>query len=325
MPRVRGDKDYLFPVNGLNTESSPLNFPEQSAVDLLNVQVDFDPLRLKVRNGLKVEAAGSTGTLALGGVPLAPVDAFTAYRWDNVDNDSTKSFIVVQLGKKLYFNDATAADVSGARQTFYIDLTTLKSGTAEGTDALAASTRVQFQEVKGRLMIVSRAIEPTLLSYDSSVPTVQANKLTLQIRDTLGVDDSLAVDERPNSLSQEHEYNLYNQGWHQQRKAAVGGAYVDPIATFHTAHSVYPSNADIVWVGMVDNEAELIFDPDVLKDQTFGSSPSAKGHYVVDAFDIDRETYRGAPTTGTGSYGGSGGIGGGAGGIIYTPAPTEAL
>lgn len=327
MPRVRGDKDYLVPIKGLNTEANPLNFPEQSAADLLNVQMDYDPLRIKVRKGLAAEAAGTTGSISEGGAPLTSTAAYQVYRWDNVNNDADVSFIVVQVGNKLYFNDATAADVSGARQTFIVNLDDLKSGTTEGTLAIATATRVQFQNVKGRLMVVSRAIDPTLISYDPSVPTVQTNKLSLKIRDSLGIDDGLGVDERPSTLSENHEYNLYNQGWYQQRRKTSAGSYVDPVSEFNTVNSEYPSNADIVWVGMVESSGDLIFDAEWLKDQTFGSSPAPRGHYIVDAFNIDRETYRSSPTTTTGSVGGSTGStgAGGAGGVVKTPGDTEPL
>jgi len=154
-------------------------------------------------------------------------------------------------------------------------------------------------------MIVSRAIDPVIITYDPSGNTITNSKLTLQIRDTLGIDDGLGIDERPASLAEEHEYNLYNQGWYQLRRKASAGSYVDPVAEFNTIHSEYPSNADIVWVGMVESSGDLIFDPEWLKDQTFGSSPAPRGHYIVDAFDIDRETLQTNPQNPTGSVGGS--------------------
>jgi len=325
MPLVRGDKDYLVPIKGLNTEASPLQFPESSAVDLLNVQTDYDPLRVRVRKGLEEEASGTTGTLTESAAPMTSDAAFQVYRWDSVANDASLTFIVVQLGNKLYFHDASASDVSGARQAFLVNLEDLNSETPEGSDALAKSTKVQFQNVKGRLVVVSRAIDPTVISYDATVPTVQTNKLNLQVRDILGVDDGLAIDERPNVLSEEHEYNLYNQGWYQQRRITSAGAYVDPIAQFNTIHSEYPSNADVVWLGVVESSGDLIFDPEWLKDQTFGSTPAARGHYIVDAFDINREAIRTDPTQGTGTSGGSSGsVGsGGSGGIVRTPADEE--
>ena len=53
-----------------------------------------------------------------------------------------------------------------------------------------------------------------------------------------------------------------------------------------------------------------MFDAEWLRDQTFGSSPAARGHFVVDAFKIDRATLLADPSnSGTTSGGGSSAIG----------------
>lgn len=323
MPRSRGDKDYLVPVKGFNTEASPLNFPEDSAVDLLNVQLDYDPLRIRVRKGLEKEAGGVGGTTSVTNYSTDK-PAVSVFRWENVNNNPDTTFIVGQAGSRVYFWDATASDVSANQKGFAFDLDNAKSGTAEGTSALVTQTPVNFVNVKGRLLIVGRAIEPVLVSYDSGGDTISTIFLDIKIRDVMGIDDGLGVDERPSVLSEEHEYNLYNQGWHQQRRKTSGGGYIDPVAEFNTVNSEYPSNADVVWVGMVESSGDLIFDAEWLKDQTFGSSPAPRGHYIVDAFDIARETLRATPTTVTGVWGGSsgsGGLGGASGTTITTEVP----
>ena len=58
---------------------------------------------------------------------------------------------------------------------------------------------------------------------------------------------------------------------------------------------------------MVIDSGDLIFDAEWLKDQTFGGSPAPKGHYIVDAFNIDRNALLLAPETGGGQTGGSSG------------------
>jgi len=40
---------------------------------------------------------------------------------------------------------------------------------------------------------------------------------------------------------------------------------------------------------MVEDAGDMIFDPEWLRDQTFGSTPSAKGHYIVNIFSMDRD------------------------------------
>ncbi len=295
MPRSRGDKEYILPFNGLNTEVNLLHFPQEFAVDVLNMEPDYNPQMVRPRKG--VSTTGSVTLVETRNASAHDV-AINSFLWENVNDDPDKNFIVIQVGRYLYFLDDTTYVANAER----VDLNDVLSGTVEGTLALLEPTRVEFANVKGNLLVCANAINPTLLRYTGTA--IEATEIVLQQRDLLGIDDGLEVDERPISgaYTDDHKYNLFNQGWYQQRRLASGSTTLsDPIASFFGAFTpaVYPSNSDIPFLGMVEDAGDLIFDPEWLRDQTFGSTPSAKGHFIVDVFAIDRATALGAPQSST--------------------------
>ena len=101
--------------------------------------------------------------------------------------------------------------------------------------------------------------------------------LTLRIRDTIGVQDYLPIDNSPTKLSYAHLYNLLNQGW-----------TVQLIADFYKAQTpkVFPAN-NIAQFYLKDQKTEK-FKPDALINTTFGNTPAAKGHFILDFFNQDR-------------------------------------
>jgi len=322
MPLSRGDKEYSIPVKGLNTEASPLYFPPEFVRDINNLELGFDPLRFKARKGHTNSSISDSGsqtlTTSTGGV------AVTTFLWTAAAGDQDSNFLCLQLGRRLLFVDANSTDATTVDLSVYLDLDDVKSGTTKGTLAIATTTPLSYTIVKGRLLVTSEAIEPTLIEYDLAGNSVSFTQLTLKVRDIIGLESGIDVDFRPTvigdfpvgstasatfaALSEEHEYNLYNQGWYKHRRLTAGsGVESEPIAEFFTINAVYPSNADIVHIGMIDSSGDLIFDAELLKDQTFGSSPSARGRYVLDAFDLDRDDARlNKDTSGANTGGGLG-------------------
>lgn len=306
MPQARGDKEYILPAKGVNTEANILHFPQEFAVDCLNMEIDYDPQVVRPRKGISLNG---TKTAKLIAQTYADNDvAINTYLWENVEQDPDLNFVVLQVGRYLYFfNDSGLSNPSTAIEANKLDLNNVLSGTTEGTLALLEKNRVDFSSIKGKLIVAANQIEPSVVTYDASTGAFTLAELILQMRDLQGIDDGLRVDERPSTLSDDHKYNLYNQGWYKQRRIVSAGAYVDPIAQFNTVNSEYPSNADIAHLAMVDSSGDLIFDAEWLKDQTFGGSPAPRGHFIVDVFNIDRATLLASPQTGGGTTGGSGG------------------
>lgn len=304
---ARGDKEQVLPFKGLNTESNLLHFPQEFSPDVLNMEMGYTPHHVKPRKG--VEVSGNerlVETRSLGDHNIA----ISSFLWESVNGDPNTHFVVVQIGQYLYFfDDDGLDDPTTAIHAERVDIADLLSGTTIGTLTNEQQTRVNYANVKGKLLITANSIEPSLIQYDGTNITTTSLKLT--IRDMLGVSDGLKVDERPNTLTDDHKYNLLNQGWYKQRRLTAGSSTEsDPITNYNTVNGNYPSNADIVWVGMVDNTGDLIFDAEWLRDQTFGSTPAPKGHYVVDIFNVDRAAILADPFNSGNETGGSNSSGG---------------
>lgn len=307
MPRARGDKESILPVAGINTEANLLHFPQEFAVDVLNMEVDYDPQVVRPRKGLNTfNPPRLVETRNIGEHQIA----IASFLWEAVDSDPNVNFVVVQVGRYVYFLDDTQInDPTAGILTERIDLNDLLSGTVRGTIALAEAVRLNFTKVKGKLLMCSEHILPTLVQYDGT--NLIITKMNLKMRDTLGVEDGLEIEEHPSTLTDDHRYNLLNQGWYKQRRLTAGKVEVDPIAEYENQWTgEYPSNADVVWVGMVDSSGDLIFDAEWLRDQTFGSTPAPRGHYVVDIFNIDREAVISTPSSSGATSGGSNPAGG---------------
>jgi len=317
MPISRGDKEYLLPVQGLNTEANLLHFPQEYTPGVINMEVDYSPMVVRPRKGVSVtDTPVLAETRATGDHDIG----ITSFLWEAVAGDSDLNFVVVQVGRYIYFlDDSDLTDADAATESKRLDVNDMLSGTTEGTLALAEPSRLEFANVKGSLLICSPQIDPTVIQYISGA--FEATALNLQVRDLLGIEDGLKVDERPTTLSDDHHYNLLNQGWRKQRRVASGSATEsDPITTFYNAFTpkLYPSNADVVYLGMIEDAGDLIFDPEWLRDQTFGATPAARGHFIMDVFNIDREDGLAHPDDWTGNTGGSWGNGSPYWGVLPT-------
>ena len=249
MPKQTLERNYF--VKGLITEASPLTFPENASLDESNFVLNRDGSRQR-RLGMDYEDSGDFVSTGYTNSTFDSV-AITSFLWKNVGEDPALTVAVVQVGKKLYFLDAGL---------------NAPSANVIGTITLSAvydNSPFQYSAIKGVLLLTNANDEggPSYISYDGA--TFTRNTFDLKIRDIWGVDDSLDTDERPSTLSNEHNYNLLNQGWTTDTLNAVA----------------YPSNADIRHLGKNSSDD---FDADLLRKQVFGNTPAAKGYYIIDAY-----------------------------------------
>lgn len=192
-----------------------------------------------------------------------------AYYWANYDKKGADC-IVLQQGSMLKFFKAERP-YDG---TFLSSLET--SSQIKDADNF---TKYNFSSGEGFLIAVSEYAEPFYVRLDSGTGYATLTPITLKIRDLTGVEDFLEVDEYPATLSDQHKYNLLNQGWDN-----------DKINSYHTAESKYPNNALVWWMGKNSNGD---FDAAALTKVYFGSTPAPRGHYVLDYFDQDRASASG--------------------------------
>jgi len=301
MARAETTKLYRTFVKGFITEAGPLTYPEDASIAEDNCVIYRTGNRSR-RLGIDLESYGSSFNIT---VPVSTYNnyAISEYRWDAVDNRADLTFAVVQVGLTVHFFDITNNDiVMNGEKAFSLDLTPyVVSGTTN-----PESYPVCFSAGRGYLFIVGEKLEPLLLQYNSGFDSIAVSRIYIQIRDFKGLADNLANDEEPTTLTKEHHYNLRNQGWvdpdNSSGSATVSyfsnfggvGSYTapasTPITTYHTAVSRYPSNNKQWWVA---KNSSGDFDPALLNKFGFGSSRAPRGHYIVDAFNIDRSAVSG--------------------------------
>jgi hypothetical protein len=291
MAQTSGLKTYNTFVRGIITEAGPLTFPENASIDEDNFVLNHDGSRQR-RLGIDYE---QNYQLINTGVTVAAAStlAVSSHHWKNVADDANISFSVVQFGAMLYIFDASKIDITN-NYLGSIDFTSKKStySTTIGTN------RIQTTSGAGIFVVTSSEVEPFYISYDVATGTFSTTTITIKIRDFFGVEDSLDVATRPTSLSTEHKYNLYNQGWPtttycgniDEAGTVVSTVSVkDPLAQTYTTLSKYPSNADLISLARRDTTAGSstyirYYEPDLLNKIDIGNTPASQGHFILDAF-----------------------------------------
>lgn len=250
MPKTTLERNSF--VRGLITEATPLTFPENASIDEDNFILNRDGSRQR-RLGMDFEENNTLISTALATVDFAKA-AITAFKWDNVDDVADSSVGVIQVGNRLFILDLDKDNPSSSL-----------------LDTIVLSTRyanipLQYAPIKGVLVMVSSddITGPQYLQRTS--PTdFTVSTYELKVRDIWGVDDGLAVDERPTLLDDEHKYNLLNQGWTETNYDLVA----------------FPSNSDVMQFG---KDSMDDFTKAFLDKQFFGNTPAAKGRYIINAY-----------------------------------------
>jgi hypothetical protein len=279
MPRQQSLKVYNTFVGGLVTEATPLSFPENAVLAESNCVFDKQG-DIRRRLGMDYEA---TYTLTAESQPEAVWEdkAVGVFQWEEVAGDGNRTFSVVQINDTLHFYDLTTQPISAQKKSFTTDLSAFSAPAA--TDV--GSEWVDVASGKGYLFVTSKKLKPFYIKYDPDLDSITNTEIGIQVRDFDGVDDSLGIDEEIVSLSNEHSYNLKNQGW-----VSPGGSVADPVATYFTSQSKYPGNNKQWWVA---KNATDDFDPDELTKIFFGNTRAPRGHFILDPFNKDRTTVSG--------------------------------
>lgn len=267
-------------VRGLVTEATGLNFPENAVTDSDNCVFERKG-SVKRRLGIDYETGYTTTAFTETGVSIV-------YKWETVDNDGTRTFVVVQKAHEILFYATDGVSLSAGKKSFTIDLGDHK--TASQSDQIIARSKADFASGNGYLFITHRDIEPLYVSYDSVGDSITTTEIEVKIRDLVGVDDGLEIDERPavspsSRMTAAHEYNLHNQGWNAQAYNALGGN--DTALYYWTAASTTaPSSTDIWWQYKDSNE---ILNVAIAFRLATGNSPAPKGYRILDAFNQVRD------------------------------------
>lgn len=273
MPRTQGSKDYISLAQGLITEASPLAFPENSTADELNFVLDKDGLIRSRRKGFENVRTAQT---------ILGTDAAleNVYFWKA---PNVILFVVTTSGNTTLYVHRNNPELS-LLGSYVLNNVTSSTQIAENTNLLVITT--------------SSAQKPVLLEYTSTSNQIEIFTVDLYVRDFELVDDGLTLTDRPNTLSDNHRYNLYNAGWYKDRRYQyiANQAVQDPLTSFFSSLNdpagagEYPSNADIISLGISINENGVTtFRDDEVRNINVGNTEAPRGHYVYNINDFDRD------------------------------------
>tara|TARA_R110001599_G_scaffold12749_4_gene59407 strand:- start:12724 stop:14979 length:2256 start_codon:yes stop_codon:yes gene_type:complete len=271
----RGESVHRSFIKGLVTEANQLTFPEDASIDEANFVLNRDGSRYR-RLGLNYESSYAETATGVSASDIA-AGRQSFHKWESPGGDTTVSLGIVRINNKLWFMNLLTPNPSA----------NLKNGGNPITITGLASGKIEVSIINNNCVLVSKDLaKPVLLSYNVAAGTVSQSTITLEIRDQYGVDDGLFIDTRPTTLSNEHKYNLRNQGWN---KNIVTGdaAYPDALVYHHHVTGAYPSNSDSWTLGKVANPSDAAFekyDPDTLLKNSQSNFQTAKGSFIIDAF-----------------------------------------
>lgn len=280
MPQQLASKDYLTFVKGIITEANPLTFPENASIDEQNFVLNRDGSRQR-RLGMDYEqdfVLNDTGNTSLDFENIG----VSTHTWKNINEDTNLSFHVIQFGNDLYFYDALEDSVSSNP----------KNGGNSITLDGDANIKWQTSNLGGRFIVVTGSTNVFSLEYDSVSDVVTSSAHGLLTRDLWGVDDGLDTDERPATLTANHEYNLRNQGWGSDDSDSPLSYYEN--FRLNSGLNLYPSNADLVQTGKQSSDNNK-FNAKFVARSFAGSTPAPKGRFIIDLF--DRSQARGLAVT----------------------------
>lgn len=191
-------------IKGLVTEQSALSGAVDSFSDGVNILIDQRGKAYR-RQGIDYENG-----YGLINVLIDPQTVATSVGlWEGVNGDPNLNLIVLQLGTKLIFLDAALTAPSS--QVY----ATSDFGGLCLDVAVAQSSRSQFAPLAGGLVMTNPGTDPLHFEYEEidDIPTISIYRISLRVRDFIGISDGLKIDESPTTLSAAHHYNLKNQGW----------------------------------------------------------------------------------------------------------------
>lgn len=270
----KAEAAYRSFVKGLITEANQLTFPDNASIDEANFVLNRDGSRSR-RLGVDYESSYALTATGLTATDIKEGKQ-SFHVWESPGGDTSVSLGLVRIKDKIWFMNLLTDSPSA----------NLKNGGSPITIASLSNSKIETSVINNKCVIVSKDLpRPVLLTYTKATGLVTQSTIQLEIRDIYGVDDSLFLDTRPTTLSNEHKYNLRNQGWNKNIVTSTGADAID--YTF-TELGQYPSNADNWTLGKISNTASADYekyDPDTLVKNSFSNYQIAKGSFIIDAFE----------------------------------------
>lgn len=204
-------------VKGLITEATPLNFPENASIEEYNFVHNRDG-SLKRRLGLDlIPNTSYLNTFLVSNIFSSANKQF--FVWESPAGSVLTNIGVIRAYNKFWFCNLSSENPLG----------NLYNGGVPIELPNLLNEEIQATSINGNFVIVSEGLADVItLSYILSLNKVVWEKTPIMVRDIWGVDDGLDLTTRPSSLTPQHMYNLWNQGWSPNiRHAATNITPVD--------------------------------------------------------------------------------------------------
>ena len=286
MPRRKAPLQVNQFSKGLYTELNPLETNLETTADELNMNLNRDGSRSK-RLGFAFEQDHITID---SGVPFSGFQslATTTYRWENAGGDSDKILLVTQVGNSLKFFDFDNTPVSS--EVLY----------TKTFDSTLYNQKFSYAVVDGLLVVVTSEKSIYVFEYDNNTGGILESEETLYIRDLFGaqaffgntdltLSQNLEARTGP-GISDEHLYNLRNQGWNYSIRNGNTENILDPLLSFFSAAgSLWPSNSELIsreiYPDANDTDNRLVdrFFASNLVQTRAGSGKDPQGFFIIDA------------------------------------------
>lgn len=263
-------------IKGIITEASPLNFPANSSIDEQNFELGWDGTR-KRRLGIDLETAYTLFNTEQTRDTLA-YNGFSTFNWRGAGGVQDNQFAVVQFANKLFFFRSSKDSISSEGYEDEILLTTFP-----------LNKTYSYAAVDGSLIVAGGAASVATISYKEGAFSVKYDRL--KTRDMWGVEVVGSEYETDNLYRgsvvppQAQLYNLRNQSWAYLRR--VSSAWQDPLYTYYTTNSKFPSSSESVWEGMTVNSTTMRESYDAaLSADVFGSKTTvSRGAFIIDVLE----------------------------------------
>jgi hypothetical protein len=257
-------------VNGLVTEATGLNFPENAVTETQNCVFDDNGV-VSRRKGINFEQDFTNINLTSTGV------AYTEYVWQSVAGNGNTTFYIQQIGTQVFI---FRLDGDGIVSRSLIGQIDMNEHSLVDEDTLK-EIPFQYSSGNGNLFIVGRYTHPIFVKHIIGT-TFTVDRINIRTRDFIGLLGD--VEFRPPNLSTIHFYNLKNQGWDPGR---IGLFYSGSTVNFTPTEGLglYPSNYDVWWLY---KNAQGEFQPNLANLVDRGTSAAPKGRIILDEFYKDR-------------------------------------
>ena len=274
MPQNLQQKTVSTFNKGLITEFSELQFPEGASIDELNCNLSRDGSRSR-RLGLEYET-----DFVLSSFTQDEDEIFNVGEWRNAGGINDFTLVVVQHGSVLSFYAKNNAPFSAQEQTFTVNLSTYETATGD-----SSVTPCQFASLAGLLVVVSEAINPIYVSYNSGSNSVSVTQISFRVRDFDWQSDLAQLSNfvANASVTAARQYDTKNSGWDGTYGSAA-------LSTYAASRIGYPPLTH-PWFSGKDSGDNFSL---VSWEKVYtGSSILGNGRYILDFFNKDRSAASG--------------------------------